>query len=70
MTLQGRILRGNKAEDFETLSDNSDRRLVFFLPDSELKKLQNEEDLNKLKMVGWTEDAIKEYLKKDFSLNY
>lgn len=60
----GRILRGSKPDDFVSLSDNPDRKIVFFIPDSELKKLMRVSDYEKLKLVGWTDSEIKNYISK------
>ena len=58
----GRILRGSKPEDFTTLSDNLNRKIVFFIPDLELKKLEKASDYEKLKLIGWTDEEIIRYI--------
>ncbi len=66
----GRILRGSRPEDFVTLSDNPERKIVFFIPDSELRKLEKVSDYEKLKLIGWTDNEIDEYVSegKQFKL--
>ena len=66
----GRILRGSRPEDFVTLSDNPERKIVFFIPDSELIKLEKVSGYEKLKLIGWTDSEIRKYLSegKDFKL--
>ncbi len=58
----GRVLRGNKPEDFKTLSDNPSRRVVLLLPHEDLARINGLSDREKMIQIGWSEEEIRGYL--------
>lgn len=62
--IYGRILRGATPKDFETLSDNPNRRVVMFMPQEELEKIEGLDGYNRFIAIGYSEQEIENYLKK------
>lgn len=57
-TLCGRLIRGRKPEDFETLTDDPDRRLVLLMGPDGLAQLPGKTGYEMLKAIGYTEAHI------------
>lgn len=60
----GRILRGKTLSDFETTSDDVDRRIVMFMDEAGLDKLAGLEGEDLLRAVGYPEETIRELVEK------
>ncbi len=56
--LKGRILRGVSEKDFESLSPNSDRKLVMFMGEDGLQSLLGKSGPEMLKVIGYPESDI------------
>lgn len=56
--LCGRIIRGTKPEDFETLTDDPDRIIIMLIGGDGLKKLLGKTDYDRLITIGYAEDYI------------
>jgi len=60
--LCGRIIRGTKPEDFETLTDDPDRKLVMLMGPDGLEKLLGKDAYNMLIEIGYEKDYIQRKL--------
>lgn len=60
--LCGRIIRGTKPEDFETLTDDPDRKLVMLMGPDGLEKLLGKDSYDMLIEIGYERDYIQRKL--------
>jgi len=56
--LYGRIIRGTKEKDFETLSDDQDRKIVFLINSDGLKKIIGKTGYEILTLLAYEEDYL------------
>ncbi|MBN2154198.1 MAG: hypothetical protein JW839_22275 [Candidatus Lokiarchaeota archaeon] len=57
--LCGRILRGRQPEDFETMTDDPERKLVMLMASDGLARLVGKSDYDALLLIGYEKDYIK-----------